>query len=59
MEKLVKDINACKASSVPFISTKISKDVFSVITPQLCFMYTLLFTSGIFPEAGKLQMLYL
>ena len=54
VEKLVKDINTCKASSVNFISSHVLKDVFSVITRQLCFMYNLSFTSGIFPNDWKI-----
>ena len=54
VEKLVKDINTCKASSVKFISATVLKDAFSVITRQLCFMYNLSFTSGIFPDDWKI-----
>ena len=41
IEKLVKDINTCKASSVPYISTCVLKDTFAVISVQLCYMYNL------------------
>ena len=54
IEKELKDINTVKASSVPFISASILKDAFMVIPMQLCFMYNLSFTSGIFPDDWKI-----
>ena len=53
MERLVKDIKICKASSVPFVSTTVLKDAFIAIIPQLCYMYNLSFNSGIFPDDWK------
>ena len=50
IEKVVKDINIVKASSMPFISATVLKDAFTVILLQLCFMYNLSFISGVFPE---------
>ena len=41
IEKLVKYITTCKASSVAYISTCVLKDAFAVISVQLCYMYNL------------------
>ena len=54
IEKVVKDINTVKASSVPFISGSVLKDAFMVIPMQLCYMYNLSFTRGIFPDDWKI-----
>ena len=54
IEKVVKDINVVKASSVPFISATVLKDAFMVIPLQLCYMYNLSFASGVFPEDWKI-----
>ena len=54
IEKLVKGIKTCKASSVPFISANVLKDAFTAISLQLCHMYNLSFTTGIFPDVWKI-----
>ena len=54
IDKVVKDINIVKASSVPFISANVVKDAFMAISMQLCYMYNLSFASGIFPEDWKI-----
>ena len=54
IEKVVSDINVCKASSIPFVSTRVLKDAFMVINSQLSYMYNLSFSSGIFPHEWKI-----
>ena len=54
IEKVVSDINVCKASSIPFVSARVLKDAFMVITSQLSYMYNLSFSSGIFPNEWKI-----
>ena len=54
MGKLISDINVNKASSVLNISTKILKDAFLVLIPQLTYMYNLSFETGMFPDSWKL-----
>ena len=53
LEKLIKEINVNKSSSVTNISTQVLKDVFLALLPQLTFMYNLSFETGIFPDAWK------
>ena len=54
MEKLVKDINVHKASSVVNVSAYVLKDAFLVLIPQLTFMYNKSFETGIFPYKWKI-----
>ena len=54
MEKIIKDINTHKSSSIPNLSTNILKDAFLVMLPQLVFMYNLSFTTGFFPDVWKI-----
>ena len=54
MEKVVKDININKSSSVPNLSSRILKDAFTVMLPQLVFMYNLSFITGLFPDMWKI-----
>ena len=53
MEKIVKNINTNKSSAIPNLSSKVLKDAFLVILPQLVFMYNLSFTTDVFPEVWK------
>ena len=53
LEKVVKDINVNKASSITNISATVLKDAFLALIPQLTFMYNLSFETGIFPEEWK------
>ena len=54
MEKVVRDININKSSSIPNLSSRILKDAFMVMLPQLVFMYNLSFSTGKFPDAWKI-----
>ena len=54
MEKLVSDINSHKASSVPNLTTNVLKDAFSVIVPQLVYLFKLSFDPGVYPAAWKI-----
>ena len=54
MEKIVKDISIHKSSSVSNISSKVLKDAFMSMLPQLVFMYNLSFGTESFPDAWKI-----
>ena len=54
MEKLVRDIDSHKSSSIPNLTTKVLKDAFSVIVTQLVYMFNLSFGTGIYPEMWKM-----
>ena len=54
MEKVVRDININKSSSTPYLSSRILKDAFMVMLPQLVFMYNLSFSTGKFPDAWQI-----
>ena len=54
VRKCVDDINIYKASSVPNISSRILKDAFVVIIPQLTHMYNCFFMKNIFPCKWKI-----
>ena len=53
LEKVVKDINVNKASSVSHISAGVLKDAFLALFPQLVYMYNKSFENGIFPDSWK------
>ena len=54
VKKCIDDINIYKASSVPNISSRILKDAFAVIIPQLTHMYNCSFKKNIFPCKWKI-----
>ena len=54
MEKIVRNINTGKSSAIPNLSSRVLKDAFLVILPQLVFMYNMSFTTGIFPDVWKI-----
>ena len=51
--KLCKDIKVSKSSGFEDISTKVFKDAFRVLIPQLVYLFNLSFMKGIFPERWK------
>ena len=51
--KLSKDINVSKSSGFADISTKIFKDAFIVLVPQLVYMFNLSFDKCLFPDSWK------
>ena len=51
--KLCKDIKVSKSSGFEDISTKVFKDAFSVLIPQLVYLFNLSFDRGVFPERWK------
>ena len=53
LEKLVKDIDTSKSSSILNISSKVLKDAFMVLIPHLVYMYNLSFEKGCFPDSWK------
>ena len=53
LEKVVKDINVNKASSVTNISAGVLRDAFLILAPQLTYMYNRTFETGLYPEAWK------
>ena len=54
IEKLCKEINITKASSVPNLSSRILKDAFLSLTSQLTYMYNLSFRKMTFPDKWKM-----
>ena len=54
LTKLVKNIDTSKSSSITNVSTKVLKDAFTVLIPQLVHMYTLSFDKGSFPDSWKI-----
>ena len=48
---LVKNININKPSGISFINSKVLKDAFSFIVPQLQYLFQSSFDKGIFPES--------
>ena len=53
LRNIVKQIDPNKSSAIPNLSSKILKDAFLAIIPQLVYMYNLSFDSCIFPNAWK------
>ena len=51
---IVNNIDIYKSSSVPNVSTRVLKDAFSVIIPQLVHMYNLSFRNSDFPSSWKI-----
>ena len=54
IDKLCKEINITKASSVPNLSSRILKDAFLCLTSQLTYMYNLSFRKMTFPDKWKM-----
>ena len=52
-QKLCKEIETAKSSGFSDISTKVFKDAFIVIIPQLVYLFNLSFDTGIFPDSWK------
>ena len=52
--KLCRDIKTSKASGFDDISTKVFKDAFRVLVPQLVYLFNLSFESGFFPDRWKM-----
>ena len=51
--QLCKAITLCKSSGFNDISTKVIKDAFRVLVPQLVFLFNLSFSLGCFPDKWK------
>ena len=51
--QLCRDIKICKSSGFGDIPTKVFKDAFRVIIPQLVFLFNLSFSNGSFPSRWK------
>ena len=51
--KLCKEINTIRSSGIAGIATKVFKDAFLVLIPQLVFLFNLSFATGSFPEMWK------
>ena len=51
--KLCREIKVCKSSGFGDISTRIFKDAFRVLVPQLVYLFNLAFNTGIFPSKWK------
>ena len=51
--KLCSEIQLAKSSGMPDIATKVFKDSFKVIIPQMVYMFNLSFETGIFPNSWK------
>ena len=49
VDTLCKDIDTCKPSGIHNISTKVLKDVFSILLPQITFLFNLSIELGTFP----------
>ena len=54
VERICKNIVIYKASSVPYLSSRVLKDGFLAIIPQLTHMFNISLGKGIFPEKWKL-----
>ena len=54
VSKLCKEIKTTKASGFSDISSRVLKDVFRVIVPQLVYLYNLSFEVGSFPDKWKI-----
>ena len=53
VQELIKSINTNKSSGLDGISSRVLKDAFTVLIPQLVFMFNLLLSSGAFPDEWK------
>ena len=53
VRKLCKEIVTCKSSGFNDISTRVLKDAFMVVIPQLVYLFNLSFATGIFPDCWK------
>ena len=53
IEKLCRDIQIYKSSSVPHLSTKLLKDAFCILTHQLTFILNKIFTTAMIPNSWK------
>ena len=51
--RLCKDIKITKSSGFKDIATRVFKDAFRVIVPQLVYLFNLSFNSGVFPVSWK------
>ena len=51
--RICKDINTSKSSGIKDVATKICKDAFLVLIPQLLHIFNLSFETGIFPDTWK------
>ena len=52
---IVKDIDVKKASSIENLSTRVLKDAFMILIPQLTYMYNLSFMLRTFPDSWKIS----
>ena len=50
---LCKDIKICKSSGIDGVSSRVFKDAFRVLIPQLVFLFNLSFELGSFPDSWK------
>ena len=50
---LCRDIKTCKSSGIDGVSTRVFKDAFRVLVPQLVFLFNLSFELGKFPDKWK------
>ena len=53
VERICKNIVIHKAPSVPYLSSRVLKDGFLAIIPQLTHMFNISLGKGIFPEKWK------
>ena len=53
VRRLCKEINTAKSSGLPNCPSRVYKDAFQVIIPQLVFMFNLSFSKGAFPDEWK------
>ena len=51
--KLCKEIKTIKSSGIEDVASKIFKDAFVVLIPQLVYLFNLSFSTGIFPNSWK------
>ena len=51
--QLCKEINTSKSSGIPNCATKVLRDAFMVLIPQLVFLFNLSFDKGAFPDKWK------
>ena len=54
VRKLCLQIDITKSSAIPGLSSKILKDAFLCLIPQITFIFNLSFSTQIFPDAWKL-----
>ena len=53
VQNIVKDINTNKSSGLDGVSSRVLKDAFLVLIPQVVYMFNLSLTTGIFPRDWK------